>query len=131
VEMHGKSPVQCSPIDPHGAANLSHQLDDEGLTPITIQQNYTNMSDPMKELEAVILSGRFHHDGNPRLTWCVGNVVGKYVPGSDDIVRPTKQHADYKIDGAVALIMAIGRAMVPPETRSALETLSDDDILVF
>lgn len=131
VEMHGKSPVQCSPIDPHGAANLSHQLDDEGLTPITIQQNYTNMSDPMKELEAAILSGRFHHDGNPLLTWCVGNVVGKHYAGDDDVVRPTKQHADNKIDGAVALIMAIGRAMVPPEARSALETLSDDDILVF
>ena len=38
-------------------------------TPITITQNYTNMSDPMKELEAAIASGRFHHDGNPIMTW--------------------------------------------------------------
>ena len=37
----------------------------------------TNMSDPMKELEAAIESGRFHHDGNPIMTWCIGNVVGK------------------------------------------------------
>jgi phage terminase large subunit-like protein len=106
------APVQASPIDPHGATNLSHQLDDEGLSPITVTQNYTNMSDPMKELEAAILSGRFHHDGHPIMTWCVSNVIGKNLPGNDDVVRPIKQGNDNKIDGAVALIMAIGRAMV-------------------
>jgi phage terminase large subunit-like protein len=111
-EANRLSPVQCSSIDPHGATNLSHQLDDEGLTPVTIIQNYTNMSDPMKELEAAITSGRFHHDGNPIMTWCVSNVVGKHLPGNDDIVRPIKQGNDNKIDGAVALIMAIGRAML-------------------
>lgn len=109
------NPVQCSPIDPHGATNLSHQLDDEGLTPITITQNYTNMSDPMKELEAAIASGRFHHDGNPIMTWCIGNVIGKTLPGNDDVVRPIKQGNDNKIDGAVALIMGVGQVLVPPE----------------
>lgn len=106
------------PIDPHGATNLSHRLDDEGLMPVTIIQNYQNMSDPMKELEAAIKTGRFHHDGNPILTWCVQNVVGKYLPGNDDVVRPIKQVNELKIDGAVATIMAIGRAM-------AAETTSD------
>ncbi|MGG6879644.1 UNVERIFIED_CONTAM: terminase large subunit, partial [Pseudomonas aeruginosa] len=77
---------------------------------------------PMKELEAAIASGRFHHDGNPIMTWCIGNVIGKFLPGNDDVVRPIKQGEDNKIDGAVALIMAIGRvvAQEPPE-----ETLSD------
>jgi len=107
------NPVQCSPMDPHGATNLAHHLDDEGLTPITITQNYTNMSDPMKELEAAIASGRFHHDGNPIMTWCISNVIGKNLPGNDDVVRPIKQGNDNKIDGAVALIMAVGRVMVP------------------
>lgn len=105
------NPVESSPMDPHGATNLSHQLDDEGFTPITIIQNYTNMSDPMKELEAAIMSGRFHHDGHPIMTWCIGNVIGKHLSGNDDVVRPIKQGNDNKIDGAVALIMAVGRAM--------------------
>lgn len=131
LEVNQLAPVESTPIDPHGAANLSHQLDDEGLSPIIITQNYTNMADPMKELEAAILAGRFHHDGHPIMTWCIGNVVAKYLPGSDDIMRPTKQHNDNKIDGAVALIMAISRAMAPPAKRSILESLSDDDILVM
>jgi Rha family phage regulatory protein len=109
------NPVQCSPMDPHGATNLGHQLDDEGLTPITITQNYTNMSDPMKEIEAAIASGRFHHDGNPIMTWCMTNVIGKHLPGNDDVVRPIKQGNDNKIDGAVALIMGVGRLLVSTE----------------
>lgn len=131
-EVNLETPALESPIDPHGAANLSHQLDDEGLTPITTVQNYTNMSDPMKELEAAIVSGRFHHDGHPIMTWCVGNVVGKHLPGNDDVVRPIKQGDHNKIDGAVALIMAIGRAMAAAQVgESVLDTLSDDDILVM
>ncbi|KQP43922.1 terminase large subunit [Pseudorhodoferax sp. Leaf274] len=111
------NPVQASPMDPFGATNLSHQLDDEGLSPITITQNYTNMSDPMKELEAAIASGRFHHDGHPIMTWCIANVIGKHVAGNDDVVRPIKQGKDNKIDGAVTLIMGVGQLLVPPEKQ--------------
>jgi phage terminase large subunit-like protein len=121
IEARGKGAVEACPIDPHGSTALQHQLDEEGMTPIVITQNFTHMSDPMKELEAAIASGRFHHDGNPIMTWCVGNVIGQHVRGNDDIVRPIKQGADNKIDGAVALIMAIGRALVPPEPASAYE----------
>ncbi|MEQ5178678.1 terminase large subunit [Proteus vulgaris] len=124
------TPISESPIDPHGATNLSHQLADEGLNPITIVQNYTNMSDPMKELEAAIASGRFHHDGNPIMTWCMGNVVGKYLPGNDDVVRPIKEQNENKIDGAVALIMAIGRAMLHEE-RDFLSSLDPNEDLLF
>lgn len=116
-EANKLNPVQASPMDPFGATNLSHQLDDEGLSPITIVQNYTNMSDPMKEVEAAIASGRFHHDGNPIMTWCIANVIGKTIPGNDDRVRPIKQGNDNKIDGAVTLIMGVGQLLVPPEKQ--------------
>ncbi|MCO6548806.1 MAG: hypothetical protein J6583_13690, partial [Gilliamella sp.] len=112
IESNKDNPVTVSAIDPHGATNLSHHLADEGLNPVTIIQNFTNLSDPMKELEAAIQSGRFHHDGNPILTWCISNVVGKNAPGNDDIVRPIKERNENKIDGAVALIMAIGRIIL-------------------
>lgn len=125
------NPVSESPIDPFGATGLSHDLADESLNPITIVQNYTNMSDPMKELEAAIESGRFHHDGNPIMSWCISNVVGKYLPGNDDVVKPIKEQNENKIDGAVALIMAIGRAMLkePGDFLSSLDP--DDDLLIL
>ena len=76
----------------------------------------------MKELEAAISAGRFHHDGNPIMTWCISNVVGKNIPGNDDVVRPVKEATENKIDGAVALIMAIGRAMLNESTESIYES---------
>jgi phage terminase large subunit-like protein len=131
TEAHEEAPAQESGIDPHGAANLSHQLDDAGMNPVTLQQSYTHMSDPMKELEAAILTGRFHHDGHPIMTWCVGNVVGKYLPGNDDVVRPIKQGSHNKIDGAVALIMAIGRAMNAAQAdHEDLDGFVDNPIMV-
>lgn len=111
IDTNHSNPVLFTPVDPHGATNLAHHLDDEGLEPITITQNYQNLSDPMKELEAAIKSGRFHHDGNPIMSWCISNVVAKYLPGNDDVVRPIKEKPEHKIDGAVALIMAIKMAM--------------------
>lgn len=113
--INRENKVLCVAIDPHGAIAISHEMDDEGLNPISITQNYTNLSDPMKELEAAIESGRFHHDGNPIMTWCISNVVGKYGMGNDDIVRPVKEVPENKIDGAVALMMAIGRIMLNPD----------------
>ncbi|WP_204578183.1 terminase large subunit [Citrobacter cronae] len=103
--------VQC-PIDPYGATSLRHMLEEEGLEPVEIRQNFTNMSDPMREIEAALASGRFHHDGNPIMNWCIQNVIGRYLPGSDDIVRPGKEGKQNKIDGAVGLLMGIGRAML-------------------
>jgi phage terminase large subunit-like protein len=49
------------------------------------------------------------------MTWCISNVIGKTLPGNDDVVRPFKQGNDNKIDGAVALIMAVGRVLAPQE----------------
>ena len=60
-------------------------------------------------------------EGLPVMSWCISNVVGKYLPGNDDVVRPIKEQNENKIDGAVALIMAIGRSMLFEKE----DTLSD------
>ncbi len=122
--------IEQAPIDPYGATGLLHPMADEGITAVIIQQNYTNMSDPMREIEAALAAGRFHHDGNPILTWCFQNVVGKYLPGSDDVVRPTKQGDENKIDGAVSTMMGVGRAIIN-EPRDFLSSLSDEDLIIY
>lgn len=122
--------IASCPIDPYGATGISHMLQDEGLEPVTITQNYTNMSDPMREIEAAIAAGRFHHDGNPLMNWCVSNVVGKYYPGSDDVVRPVKEGNGNKIDGAVGMMMGVGRAMLN-EPKDFLSNLDPDEDLLF
>ncbi|HAV1882119.1 terminase large subunit [Enterobacter mori] len=127
IDLQAIDKVRVSeiPIDPSGATALSHELQDHGFEPISIRQDYTNMSPPMKELEAALAGGRFHHDGNPVLSWCISNVIGKNVPGSDDIVRPTKGDKQSKIDGATALFMAIGRAML--NGRASNQSVYDEE----
>jgi len=63
----------------------------------------------MKELEALVLSGRFHHNGCPVMTWMVSNVVCH--TDAKDNIYPRKEQPQNKIDGVVALIMALGRAI--------------------
>jgi hypothetical protein len=52
---------------------------------------------------------RLRHDGDSVLEWCVGNVVGR--PDRRGNLYPAKQRPEQKIDAAVALTMAVGRAM--------------------
>ena len=78
-----------------------------------------NFSPAIIELDAAMRSGRLRHDGNPVLEWCLGNVVGKADRRGN--LYPTKQRPEQKIDAAVALMMAMGRAMIEDEDGKGLE----------
>jgi phage terminase large subunit-like protein len=99
----------------------------EGLPMVEYRQSVMTMSEPTKELDALMRDGRIEHDGNPVLTWCLSNVVGHY--DRKDNVYPTKQRPEYKIDGAIALIMALGRAIGDNGEGSGL--YSDAGGLIF
>jgi phage terminase large subunit-like protein len=98
------------PMDEWGGFQLAQDLTDAGHAAVKIPKNTKTFSPAMKELNAAILSGRFHHDGNPILAWMMGNVTAKV--DANDNVFPRKEKSSKKIDGAVALMMAVGRAMV-------------------
>lgn len=96
-------------IDPWNATQFSTRMAAQGIELIEIFQRPQILSDPMKELGALIVAGRLHHSGDPVLTWMMGNVVAKV--DANDNVFPRKARAENKIDGAVTLIMTMGRAM--------------------
>jgi phage terminase large subunit-like protein len=102
-------------FDPYAATMLVSALMAEGLPMVEISMTPKNLSEPMKYLEALILAGRVHHDGDPVLTWMMGNVTAKV--DANDNVFPRKERQENKIDGAVAAILALGRAMSeePPQ----------------
>lgn len=125
LDLRSKVNIDEIDLDPSGATALRHSLEDEGFDCVEITQNFTNMSPAMKELEAALAGGRFHHDGNPILTWCISNVIGKFIPGSDDVVRPTKGDKQSKIDGATALFNAMTRALLGAQQSS--ESIYDEE----
>lgn len=105
--------VQDIPFDPAQATYLMTRLMQEDLPVIEYPQVLKNMSEPMKEVEAQIISRRLWHDGNPCMTWMIGNVVA-HLDAKDNIY-PRKEQPANKIDGPVALIMAMGRLMTGAE----------------
>lgn len=115
--------VREIPHDPFNALQMAKNLLAEGLLPVKIPQKTEHLSPAMKELDAAIQGGRFHHDGNPVLSWMMGNVTAK--PDANDNVFPRREKAESKIDGAVALIMAVGRAMVG---QASTESIYDQGV---
>lgn len=83
-------------------------------------QKITNFAMPTAEMLAMVKSGRFHHNGHPVMTWQAGHVSVYTDPsGNTRPVKP-KQGDDRKIDGIVATIMAIGRAIHPDRQKPSI-----------
>jgi phage terminase large subunit-like protein len=112
--------VKSMAYDPWGSTQLAQRLQAQGVPMLEFRSNTQNFSEPTKELEAAIRSTRLQHDGNGVLTWCIGNVVGRYDARGN--VYPRKARPENKIDGAIALIMGIARCMTTTETKSIYET---------
>lgn len=101
--------------DPWQATQLAQQLQANGAKVIEYRNTVANFSAPMKELDALVRQGRWHHDGCPVLTWMVSNVVA-HLDAKENIY-PRKERPENKIDGFVAAVMALGRYMAPGESQ--------------
>ncbi len=120
IALCGEYQIDEVAYDPWQATMLAQNLAEEGITVVELRNTVGNMSPAMKEVEAALMSGRFHHDGNPCLTWCASNVTAKM--DAKDNIFPRKEVQDNKIDGMVAAIMAMARAFFAEDGRSAYET---------
>ena len=108
-------------FDTWNALQLMQDCEKDGMPVVEIPQNARNLSPGMKEIESAIKSKRIHHDGNPILAWNMSNVVAHEDKNGN--YKPNKPRPSAKIDGAVALIMAVSRAMLF-NTMTAGEAIS-------
>ena len=109
-EFRSRFEIQEVPYDPHQATQFATRMMDEGMPMVEYGASVPNFSEPMKEFEALVLSGKFHHNGDPVLTWMASNVVARI--DAKECIYPRKEKPENKIDGIVAGIMGIGRAML-------------------
>jgi len=111
-------------IDSWQSLAIYSALDNYGFDVMQIPQTLQNFAGPTKEFERRLLGHEFRHDGNPVLRWMVGNVCVR--PNENSDIRPDKAKSSEKIDGVVAMIMALGRSMSDEgssiyETRGVIE----------
>lgn len=131
-EDSGKFEIQELAFDRWGSQKITTELQDIGFelegkkSLIQFGQGYASMSAPTKELERMVLSDQVAHGGNPVLAWMVSNVAIKMDPSGN--VKCDKEKSTERIDGIIATIMAMGRATLEGDTRSAYDGMSKDDI---
>jgi len=118
--------ILTAAFDPWQASSIMQRLQYDGLPVIEYRQTVQNMSEPMKELEALVLQGRFHFDGDPVLTWMISNVVA-HLDAKENIF-PRKERPENKIDGAVALICALGIALGQEDDSAHFNSFLADPI---
>jgi len=104
--------------DRWGATQLAQRLNEKGITMVPTGQGYKSMSEPMKELEKLVLENKAVHFGHPVLRWMVDNVIAKTDPAEN--VKPDKSKSKERIDGVVALIMSLDR-IIRREDKSIYE----------
>ncbi len=103
------------------ASELVQRLqDDDGITMVEFRQGFLSLAAPTAELERLITARQITHDGNPCMNWMVSNVVVKMDEAGN--IKPNKAKSRERIDGVVALIMALGRSSVRVGTSSVYET---------
>lgn len=96
-------------FDQWQATQLVAGLMKAGVSCVQIPQTTAHLSQPMKELDALIKSASIEHDGNPCMSWMMGNVTAK--TDANDNVFPRKERPEAKIDGPAALINALARGV--------------------
>lgn len=104
-------------VDRYMARQITDVAQREGVTVVEFGQGFRDMSEPSKRLETLVLSGKLRHGNNPILRWMAGNTTINRDPAGN--IKPDKAKSAEKIDGIVALVMALGRSMVAvPDTES-------------
>lgn len=107
-------------VDEWQAIQTITDLQGDGFNVVRFRQGFKSMSSPSKELERLVVSGRLIHFNHPVLRWMASNVKVATDPAEN--VKPVKEdpNSPNKIDGIVALVMALGRAGVAEPAKKSI-----------
>ncbi len=110
------------------AIQMVQNLEGLGFTVVPFGQGYKDMSPPSKELMKLTLEQKLAHGGHPVLRWMMDNIFVRTDPAGN--IKPDKEKSTEKIDGAVATVMALDRA-IRNGGNGGSSVYDDRGILVF
>ena len=109
IKLNEKYNIREIAYDRWNASMMVQNLQDDGFTMIPFGQGFKDMSPPSKELMRLVLEKKLCHGGHPILRWNMDNAYVRTDPAGN--VKIDKEKSTEKVDGAVALVMALDRAM--------------------
>lgn len=102
-------PIVDVAFDRWNAGYLVQRLQEDGANMVPFGQGYASMSAPMRHLQALVLGRKLLHPGHPVLDWCCDNLAVEQDAAGN--LKPSKAKSRHRIDGMVALVMALGRML--------------------
>ena len=110
IEQLGKKfNIREIAFDRWGAVQMVQNLESMGFTVVPFGQGFKDISPPTKELMKLTLEQKIAHGGHPVLRWNMDNIFIRTDPAGN--IKADKEKSTEKIDGAVATIMALDRAI--------------------
>lgn len=119
--------------DRWNATQLTSQLMADQVNMVEFGQGYASMSAPAKQWEAMILAKRLNHGGNKLLRWmnqCTAVVTDQSPAANIKPVKPDHKKSSKRIDGIVASIMAVGRAIAMKDDVPVISIPDDYQVAV-
>ena len=92
-------------VDPWKATALVSDFESYGHQCFAVQQGYKAMTAPCMLLERLILADMITSDGNPMMSWMLGNCCVSY--DNNENIKPDKKNSNERIDGVSALLTAL------------------------
>lgn len=115
-------------FDRWGAVQMTQNLENLGFTVVPFGQGFKDMSPPTKELMKLTLEQKLAHGGHPVLRWMMDNIYIRTDPAGN--IKPDKEKSTEKIDGAVATIMALDRA-IRCGNKDGISVYDERGLLIF
>lgn len=126
-ELGKKYHIKEIAFDRWGAVQMTQNLEGMGFTVVPFGQGFKDMSPPTKELMKLVLEQRIAHGGNVPLRWMMDNVFVRTDPAGN--IKMDKEKSTERIDGAVATVMALDRAIRNQGTNDSI--YNDRGIIVI
>lgn len=114
-EIATRAKVTEIALDPWNATSLATQLQGDGFDVSYVRTGFYSISAATKEFEKLVLAQQIEHDGNPVLTWMLSNIAVETDASGN--LKPSKRRSAEKIDGIVALILALARFIAAKQRK--------------
>lgn len=120
LSFREKFKVQEYAYDDWKTESIGQSLNDNGAKTVIVSQGIKSSSEPSKELDSLVRTGRFHYD-NPILKWCASNVACYEDPNGNIKLRKESSNSLKKVDGIHATTNALSRIMYHKPVTSIYE----------